>query len=138
MEEPLFDIHFDQQEETHMKKALSVLVAVILALCMSGAALAEGTTYQIGICQLVQHVALDAATQGFQDALTEKLGDAVAVGKVNVDDESDLAARFGIQSIPTLLLFRKGELVNRSVGVIPAAARCLQKQKHACACFCFW
>ena len=56
------------------------------------------------------------------DALAEKLGDAVAVGKVNVDDESDLAARFGIQSIPTLLLFRKGELVNRSVGVIPATA----------------
>ena len=72
-----------------MKKALSVLVAVILALCMSGAALAEGTTYQIGICQLVQHVALDAATQGFQDALTEKLGDAVIFDVQNASGDSN-------------------------------------------------
>ncbi|MDD3164639.1 MAG: ABC transporter substrate-binding protein [Oscillospiraceae bacterium] len=35
---------------------------------------ADDTVYQIGICQLVQHVALDAATQGFEDALTELLG----------------------------------------------------------------
>ena len=72
-----------------MKKTLSVLVAVILALCMSGAALAEGTTYQIGICQLVQHVALDAATQGFQDALTEKLGDAVIFDVQNASGDSN-------------------------------------------------
>ena len=72
-----------------MKKALSVLVAVILALCMSGAALAEGTTYQISICQLVQHVALDAATQGFQDALTEKLGDAVIFDVQNASGDSN-------------------------------------------------
>lgn len=72
-----------------MKKALSVLVAVILALCMSGAALAEGTTYQVGICQLVQHVALDAATQGFQDALTEKLGDAVIFDVQNASGDSN-------------------------------------------------
>ena len=32
---------------------------------------ADGQTYTIGICQLVQHPALDAATQGFKDALTE-------------------------------------------------------------------
>ena len=72
-----------------MKKALTVLVAVILTLCMSGAALAEGTTYQIGICQLVQHVALDAATQGFQDALTEKLGDAVIFDVQNASGDSN-------------------------------------------------
>ena len=72
-----------------MKKALSVLVAFILALCMSGAALAEGTTYQIGICQLVQHVALDAATQCFQDALTEKLGDAVIFDVQNASGDSN-------------------------------------------------
>lgn len=39
------------------------------------AASAEGTVYSIGICQLVQHEALDAATQGFKDALIEKLGE---------------------------------------------------------------
>ncbi len=41
----------------------------------SGAA--SGETYTVGICQLVQHDALDAATQGFKDALVDELGDAV-------------------------------------------------------------
>ena len=35
----------------------------------------DGQKYTIGICQLVQHPALDKATQGFKDALTEKLGE---------------------------------------------------------------
>lgn len=39
---------------------------------------AEDKVYKVGICQLTQHAALDAATQGFQDALTEKLGDKVS------------------------------------------------------------
>ena len=38
--------------------------------------------------------------------------------KVDVDAEPALAARFGIESIPTLLLFRNGQLVNRSVGLV--------------------
>ena len=37
----------------------------------------DGKTYKVGICQLVQHDALDAATTGFKEALTEKLGDKV-------------------------------------------------------------
>lgn len=41
------------------------------------------------------------------------------VGKVNVDDEEELAERFGVSSIPTLLVFKNGECVNQSVGVIP-------------------
>ena len=72
-----------------MKKALSVLTAFVLVLCLGGAALAEGTTYRVGICQLVQHVALDAATQGFQDALTEKLGDAVVFDLQNASGDSN-------------------------------------------------
>ncbi len=38
--------------------------------------------------------------------------------KVDVDAEPALATRFGIESIPTLLLFRNGQLVNRSVGLV--------------------
>jgi putative ABC transport system substrate-binding protein len=49
---------------------------------------ADGQTYKIGICQLVQHDALDAATQGFEDALTEKLGDAVTFDFQNASGES--------------------------------------------------
>ena len=41
----------------------------------SEAAVSDGTVYQIGICQLVQHVALDAATEGFQQALKDLLGE---------------------------------------------------------------
>ena len=42
----------------------------------------------VGICQLVQHPALDAATQGFKDALTEALGDAVSFNEQNASGES--------------------------------------------------
>lgn len=38
------------------------------------------------------------------------------VGKVNVDDESDLAMQFGVQSIPTLVVVKNGEVVNKAVG----------------------
>jgi len=40
------------------------------------------------------------------------------VAKVNVDDEQDLAAKFGVSSIPTIVIFKKGEAVDRSVGFI--------------------
>lgn len=44
----------------------------------------------------------------------------VKFGKVNVDEQPELAMRYGVQSIPTLILFRGGEPVNASVGVVPA------------------
>ena len=83
-----------------MKKLLALLLAlamlVAMTACGSDAAssAAESTaaaseaapaeeaaaeTYTIGICQLVRHDALDAATQGFKDALTEKLSDSVTL-----------------------------------------------------------
>jgi thioredoxin 1 len=43
----------------------------------------------------------------------------VTVGKVNVDDESALAVQYGIRSIPTLLLFKDGRVVDQVVGVVP-------------------
>ena len=69
-----------------MKKTLVFLVVCVLCLCMS--AMAEDT-YTVGVSQLVQHVALDAATQGFQDALTEKLGDAVKFDVQNASGDSN-------------------------------------------------
>ncbi|MBQ8556474.1 MAG: ABC transporter substrate-binding protein [Clostridia bacterium] len=59
-----------------MKKMLSLVLALCMVLCC-GAAMAEDKVYEIGVLQLVQHEALDQATQGFVDALTEKLGDKV-------------------------------------------------------------
>ena len=49
-------------------------------------------SYTIGICQLVQHEALDAATQGFQDALTDQLGDAVTFDVQNAQNDSATCA----------------------------------------------
>lgn len=51
-----------------------------------------GETYQIGICQLIQHPALDAATEGFQAALTEKLGDRVEFELQNAAGDSATCA----------------------------------------------
>ena len=45
----------------------------------------------------------------------------VKVGKVNVDNAPELAARYGITSIPALLLFRKGEVARTSVGFVKKA-----------------
>lgn len=47
--------------------------------------------------------------------IAEERGD-VAVGKVNVDDESELAARYGVSSIPTVILFKNGKVSATSVG----------------------
>ena len=46
----------------------------------------------------------------------------IVVGKVNVDEEMQLAMRFGISSIPTFLLFKDGKLVNQAVGLLPKAS----------------
>ena len=54
------------------------------------------------------------------EVATEYAG-RVKVGKVNVDNAPELTARYGITSIPALLLFRKGEVVRTSVGFVKKA-----------------
>lgn len=73
-----------------MKKIIALVLAAVLVLGMASAvtAKAEEKTYTVGICQLVQHAALDAATEGFMDALTEKLGDNVKFDLQNAQGES--------------------------------------------------
>jgi len=51
------------------------------------------------------------------DELWEKYEGKVTVAKLNVDDEPSIAARFGVMSIPTLIVYREGEEVTRRVGV---------------------
>ena len=48
--------------------------------------------------------------------LSEELSGKVKVGKVNVDEEQELALKFGIASIPTVMLFKNGQAVKTSVG----------------------
>ena len=72
-----------------MKKMLSILIAALVCLSMLAVpAMAEEETFSIGVCQLVQHDALDAATQGFVDVLTEKLGDKVTIDVQNASGDS--------------------------------------------------
>ena len=75
-----------------MKKR--VLTAVLTAALVTGTCVAtvsakEEKTYTIGICQLVQHDALDAATKGFEDAITEKMGDSVKFDEQNAQGDSN-------------------------------------------------
>ena len=53
------------------------------------------------------------------ESLAGKAGGAYKVGKVNVDEQPDLARRYGIMSIPTVLLFKNGQLADKSVGLVP-------------------
>jgi thioredoxin len=51
------------------------------------------------------------------EEVSEEIGEKATVGKINVDHELELAQRFGVQSIPTLILFKDGEIVDTMVGV---------------------
>ena len=51
------------------------------------------------------------------EEVSEEIGEKVTVGKINVDHELELAQRFGVQSIPTLILFKDGEIIDKMVGV---------------------
>ena len=51
------------------------------------------------------------------DAVAEELGDSVKVCKVNTDENMNLAEQYGIMSIPTVIIFKNGEIANRFSGV---------------------
>ena len=53
--------------------------------------------------------------------IVEELAETHKVGKVNVDEEPELARQFGIVSIPSLILFENGEAVRQSMGYRPKA-----------------
>ena len=78
-----------------MKKLISLVLAAVMALslvaCGSGNKDKDtgDKTYKVGVVQLVQHEALDAATQGFTDALKEALGDKVEVVEKNASGDSN-------------------------------------------------
>ena len=50
------------------------------------------------------------------DKVADELGEEASIGKVNVDDQKELAAEYGIQSITTLLFFKNGEIKDKVVG----------------------
>ncbi len=75
-----------------MKKKLFAVLAVFAVIAGIGAAVnvlkkENSQTYKVGICQFTQHKALDAATQGFKDALTERLQDRVMFDEQNAQGD---------------------------------------------------
>ncbi len=73
-----------------MKKIIALTLALLMALACVSAVAEE--TYNIGIVQLVQHEALDQATKGFQDALTELMGDKVKFDLQNASGDAPTCA----------------------------------------------
>ena len=56
------------------------------------------------------------------EELAGQYGEKVVVGKVNVDEEQELAIRYGVMSIPTVIFFKDGKEMERKVGVMPKDA----------------
>ena len=68
-----------------------------------------------------------------QDAVSDfaaAAGDKVKVVKVNVDENEALAAQYGIMSIPSLLVFKNGEVVDKKIGLTPKAELSDMVMKH--------
>ena len=63
-----------------------------------------------GPCKMIAHSLEEIATE---------MGDKVKIAKVNMDENPDLATKYGIRSIPTLLMFKDGEPVAIKVGAAP-------------------
>lgn len=63
-----------------------------------------------GPCRMVGPVLEQMATEQ---------GDRAVIGKLNVDQHPEIATRFGIRNIPTLLFFKDGEIVDKQVGAAP-------------------
>lgn len=108
-----------------MKKILSLVMAILLVcgMCLSFTSCSKEADYVVGICQLAPHVALDAATQGFKDALTAELakeGKTVEFREQNAGNE--------ISACPNIV----GSFVSNNVDLILAnATPVLQAAKNA-------
>ena len=90
------EITKDYFEEVVLKNDLPVLVDFWATWC--------------GPCKMIGPIV---------EELSEELAGKAVFGKLNVDNQPELAMQFQVMSIPTLLLFKNGEIVNKKVGFMP-------------------
>jgi thioredoxin 1 len=64
------------------------------------------------------------------EAIADEMGERARVAKVNVDENGDLANRFGIRSIPTLMVFKRGRVVDQMIGAAPKDQIKRMVEKH--------
>ena len=83
------------------------------ALKQPGLLVADFWADWCGPCKMVSPV-IDGLAKAYEGKVT--------VGKVNVDDEPELAERFQVQSIPNVVFFKNGEMIDRKIGVMPETA----------------
>jgi thioredoxin 1 len=69
----------------------------------------------------------------FVDQLADEYAGRVTVGKLDVDANQQTAAQFGVRSIPTILFFKDGRMVDQVVGAVPKAALDRKIQEHLAA-----
>lgn len=91
----MYDITMDSFEAEVLKSNKPVLVDFWASWC--------------GPCQMLAPIINEIATE---------YKESIKVCKVNVDSQSDLALQFSITSIPTVLVFKNGEVVNKSIGLV--------------------
>ena len=56
------------------------------------------------------------------EEISNELGDKVTVAKLNIDENPDIPSRYGVRGIPTMLLFKGGQVAEQIVGMMPKAA----------------
>ncbi len=100
----------------------------------------DGSNFEAEVLQSDQPVLVDfwAAWCGpcrmvapVLDEIAEEMSSSVTIAKVDVDQNQELAAKFGVQSIPAFFLFKDGEVVDRMLGAMPKGAFEKFITKHA-------
>ncbi|MBI4559823.1 MAG: thioredoxin [Candidatus Hydrogenedentes bacterium] len=105
-----------------MSKATELTQSNFDSTIANGVTLVDFWATWCGPCRVVAPVV---------DQLAEEYAGKVTVGKVNVDDEQDLAVKYNVNSIPTLLVFKDGEVKNTFVGVRPTIKNDLSQALNA-------
>ncbi|HOV72375.1 MAG TPA: thioredoxin [Candidatus Hydrogenedentes bacterium] len=95
-----------------MSNAMELTSANFQATVANGVTLVDFWAEWCGPCRMMGPVL---------DEIAKQYAGRATVGKVNVDNEGDLAAQFGVSSIPMLAIFKNGQVVKQFVGVTPKA-----------------